>query len=168
MSKKTHWKKTDNPNYLGAYAFEEGEEKIGTISKLNLSEKVFNPSTNSEEDCTVAHFKQSDIKPLILNTTNKKTIAEVADSPYIEDWEGVSIQLFVTKVKAFGETVDAVRVRTKPPKVNKPKLTKSHKKYKGIVKKLNSGELELKTVKEHFDIPANLEKHLTEKVINDE
>ena len=30
----THWKKLTNPDYLGAYAFEPGEEKIGTIAAV--------------------------------------------------------------------------------------------------------------------------------------
>ena len=30
----THWKKLTNPDYLGAYAFDKGEEKTATIARV--------------------------------------------------------------------------------------------------------------------------------------
>ena len=108
MSEKTHWKKLNNPDYLGSYAFQPGEEKTVTIDRVER-EMVFNPSNNGKEECTVAHFVE-DVKPLILNTTNCKTIAKVWGTPYIEDWAGRRITLKVKKISAFGEMVDAVRV----------------------------------------------------------
>ena len=30
----THWKKLDNPDYIGAYAFQPGEEKTLTIKNV--------------------------------------------------------------------------------------------------------------------------------------
>ena len=43
MSEKTHWKKLNNPDYLGSYAFQPGEEKTVTIKEVKR-EMVFNPS----------------------------------------------------------------------------------------------------------------------------
>jgi hypothetical protein len=40
-----------------------------------------------------------------------KIIAKVVDSPYIEDWIGKNIVIYSAKVKAFGEVVDALRVK---------------------------------------------------------
>lgn len=105
----THWKKLNNPDYLGAYAFDRGEEKIATIERVDRETIVGAEGKKSEE--TVVHFAQHDIKPLILNSTNAKMIARVLDTPYIEEWTGGSIVLVVREVKAFGETVDAVRVK---------------------------------------------------------
>jgi len=113
MENKTHWKKFNNPDYLGAYAFQPGEEKTVTIREVKR-EMVYNPSNNGKEECTVAHFVE-DVKPLILNTTNCKTIAKVWGSPYIEDWAGRKITLKVKKISAFGEMVDAVRVSQDRP-----------------------------------------------------
>ena len=111
---KTHWKKTTNPHYLGSYAFQPGEEKAVTIAAVG-QEEVTNPAEpDKKELCTVAHFVQPE-KPLILNTTNKKAIARLAGSPYIEDWAGVGIILCVQRVPAFGEIVEAVRVRPVKP-----------------------------------------------------
>jgi hypothetical protein len=113
MSDKTHWKKLTNPDYLGSYAFQPGEEKTVTIKEVKR-EMVFNPSNGSKEECTVAYFVE-DLKPLILNTTNCKTIARVWGTPYVEDWAGRKITLKVKKVSAFGEMVDAVRVSGERP-----------------------------------------------------
>lgn len=110
---KTHWKKYNNPDYLGAYAFQPGEEKTVTIKEVKR-ELVFNPSGSGKEECTVAHFVE-DVKPLILNVTNCKTISKVWGTPYIEDWAGRRIMLKVKKIMAFGEQVDAVRVSAERP-----------------------------------------------------
>ena len=107
----THWKRLTNPNYLGAYAFEQGEEKTGTIDYVK-SESVMNADGKSEE-CIVAHFKEKDLKPLILNKTNCKTITKLYATPYIENWAGKKITLCVKQVKAFGDVTDAVRVKNK-------------------------------------------------------
>ena len=50
-------------------------------------------------------------KPMILNSTNAKMIQKLLKTPYIEEWSGHRIQIGVEMVKAFGEIVDALRVR---------------------------------------------------------
>ena len=75
METKTHWKKLNNPDYLGSYAFQPGEEKTLTIKEVKR-ELVYNPSGSGKEECTVVYF-QEDVKPLILNATNAKTITKV-------------------------------------------------------------------------------------------
>ena len=110
----THWKKLTNPNYLGSYAFQPGEEKPLTIRNI-CTEEVTNPNEpERKETCVVAHFQQQE-KPLILNKTNLKAIARLAGTPNVEEWEGVGIILCVQKVRAFGELVDGVRIRPVKP-----------------------------------------------------
>ena len=112
----THWKKLNNPDYLGAYAFQPGEEIIATIG--SVGRETITNADGKKEECTVAHFTApAGIKPMILNPTNCKTIEKVAGTPYIEQWQGVMIQLYVTQVKAFGDVVDAVRVRPNKPRI---------------------------------------------------
>ena len=112
----THWKKLTNPNYLGSYAFQPGEEKPLTI-KTVCTEAVTSPEKpDQKETCIVAYFQQPE-KPLILNKTNCKSIERLAGTPNIEEWAGVGVILCVQRVKAFGELVDAVRIRPVPPYV---------------------------------------------------
>ena len=55
---------------------------------------------------------------MILNSTNAKMIQKLLKTPYIEEWAGHSIQIGVEMVKAFGEIVDALRVRSFLPETN--------------------------------------------------
>lgn len=110
----THWKKLNNPDYLGAYAFDPGEEKVGTIAYVR-QESVMG-ADGKKEECTVVHFTEKELKPLILNVTNCKAITKLYKSPYIEDWAGKAIVMRVQNVKAFGEVVEAVRIKPEIPK----------------------------------------------------
>ena len=115
---KTHWKKLTNPDYLGAYALDDGKDVILTISYVR-EEKVTG-SDGKKDDCVVCHFSER-VKPMILNSTNLKTITKLFGTPYIEDWSGRRIQIGIEKVKAFGDVVDALRVRKFIPAENVPK-----------------------------------------------
>lgn len=114
---KTHWKKVvAESDYLGEADFEENEEKIGTISHVIKSEKI--KSAEGTSDKAVVHFKEEGLKPLILNVSRSKSITKVAGSPFFEDWVGIPIQMYLEhNIKAFGDIVSAVRVRTKRPNV---------------------------------------------------
>lgn len=109
----THWKKLTNPDYLGAYALEPGQELTVTIN--TVKREMVTGADGKKEECTVCYFKESNIKPMILNSTNCKTITKLYATPYIEQWQNKQIILISEKVKAFGEIVDALRVKkTKP------------------------------------------------------
>jgi hypothetical protein len=116
----THWKKLENPDYIGAYAFQPGEEKTVTIQRVQR--EMVNGPDGKREECTVLHFRENE-KPLILNATNGKMVAKMAGTPYIEQWSGIRIAIGVEKVRAFGDYVDAVRVKNK--KLPQIKLTGS-------------------------------------------
>lgn len=112
MAEHIHWKKTTNPAYLGAYAFEDGKDMIVQVKDVRI-ETVQNQQ--GKEDKPVMYF-EGDTKPLILNTTNMKTIEKVTGSPYMDEWIGKKLQLGTMMVAAFGTTTDAVRVREWAPK----------------------------------------------------
>ena len=112
---KTHWKKLTNPDYLGAYSLagENGyTEKVVVIESVR--QETVTGTDGKKEMCMVAHLVNE--KPMILNATNCKAIAKVAGSSFVEDWAGVAVTLFVQQgVKAFGDVVDALRIRPKAP-----------------------------------------------------
>lgn len=109
----THWKKLSNPNYLGAYSIEDGNDLILTISAVRQEEVI--GTDGKKEECIVCYFSDSP-KPMILNSTNAKMIQKLLNTPYIEQWAGHKVQIGVEKVKAFGDVVEALRVRKFPPK----------------------------------------------------
>jgi hypothetical protein len=112
----THWKKLTNPDYLGAYSIEDGQDLVLTISKVQVETVV--GSDGKKEECMVCYFHDSP-KPMILNSTNAKQITKLLGTPYIEHWAGHKIQIGIEKVKAFGDLVEALRVRKFLPKVVK-------------------------------------------------
>jgi hypothetical protein len=154
----THWKSLQNNDYIGAYAFQPGEEKIGTIKDVTV-ESVPNPQGKSEP-CMVVRFTQTDMKPLICNVTNSKAIEKVAGSPFIENWAGVSIQLYTTEVSAFGSTVEAVRVRPKAPKLTKPDLTPDHPKFPGALESIRSGQTTVEAIRKYYTVSDEVAKLL--------
>jgi hypothetical protein len=107
----THWKKLTNPNYIGSHDLEQGQELKVTIESVSTEMvKCFDGKALKEESCIVAKLKGAK-KPLILNKTNCKIIARNFDTPYIEQWAGKTIIMYIAKVRAFGETVDAIRIK---------------------------------------------------------
>ena len=108
MTSKTHWKKLINPNYIGAYSLEEGEDLTVKIDFVQVEEII---GTGGKKDTgSVMHLVNQ--KPMILNSTNSKTIAKLY-GPYIEDWQGKLITLFASTTKMAGETVECLRIRPK-------------------------------------------------------
>ena len=117
---ETHWKKMTNPTYLGSYEFAPGEKKTLTIDRV-VQEQV-QGSDGKKEECIVCYFLET--KPMILNVTNCKAIEKAHGTPYIEQWSGKEVTLYTTKVSAFGQTVDAVRIEQTAPQP-KPFMTES-------------------------------------------
>lgn len=110
MAELTHWKKLTNPDYLGAYALEPGKDLVVTIK--SVANEIVTGTDGKKETCTVMRFAENGIKPMVLNATNSKTITKLFKTPYIEQWAGRKIQIYVEKgVKAFGDVVDALRIR---------------------------------------------------------
>jgi len=107
----THWKKLTDPNYIGAHDFQPNQELTVTIESIKKERiELFSGKGLEVKDCILATFKGAK-KPMILNKENMKLIQKVTGTPYIEQWEGKVITLHVVPVRAFGETVDAVRVK---------------------------------------------------------
>lgn len=105
----THWKKLTNPDYLGAYALEPGQDLVVTIK--SVANETVTGTDGKKETCMVMRFSEN-VKPMVLNATNSKTITKLLKTPYIEYWAGRKIQIYVQEgVKAFGEVVDALRIR---------------------------------------------------------
>lgn len=107
---KTHWKKAYNPNYFGAWCFAPGQDMVLTIA--SVAQEPVSDEKGKTELCMVVHWAENGAKPLICNKTNAKAIEKLVGSPYIEDWKGQRLQLYVDHNVRFGrEKVDGVRIR---------------------------------------------------------
>ena len=124
MSEKVHWKKVvSDPVYIGEADFEPGEEKVLTIASVNTKETIVTNEGKSTK--AVVHWVEKE-KSMILNVARAKAIQKVTGTPYMDEWVGKKVQLYIdNKVKAFGEIVSAVRVRPYAPKIAAKQEVKS-------------------------------------------
>lgn len=162
---KTHWRKLVHPLYIGAYELMDGtanKELIVTIEKVKR--EVITGADGKKEECTVCSLKGQ--KPMILNTTNQKTMTKLFGSPYIEDWAGKSMTLYVARIKAFGDTVDALRVRDKPPVIMLPELTPTHEKWNGAITALKAGNVTIDAIKKQYTLTKENEATLNAAIQN--
>ncbi|MBQ6436759.1 hypothetical protein IJJ27_04380 [bacterium] len=157
MTQKTHWKKLTNPNYLGSWDIPQGGELVVTIKQV-VQEKVMS-TRGEQEDCIVAKL-DGGFKPLILNATNCKTIAKLCESNFIEDWAGHRIVLITQKVRAFGEVVDAIRVKSTASK--KEVLSPASPRWSGALQALRDGKTSVAVILKNFTVPSQYLKELRE------
>lgn len=61
-------------------------------------------------------------KPLVLNRTNFKAIADIAGSENMNEWAGTVVNLFVIKVQYKREVYDAIRIREPQGRSKKSKI----------------------------------------------
>lgn len=154
---KTHWKKLNNPDYIGAY------ELMGVCDELIVKIKEVKQvkvkgSDGKKELCTVAYLYNQ--KPFIVNSTNAKTITNIYATPFIEDWKDKEIVLFVAQIKAFGDIVDALRV--KPIKPQKEVLNDKHPKFADAKKAIQNKSVTMDMIKKKYSIDLQTEKLLTD------
>lgn len=152
---KTHWKKLSNPDYIGAYSLMQGDKPIDlTVTIRSVRVEKVKDQNGKEGECMVAQLVNQ--KPFIINKTNAKTITKLYDTPYIEDWQGKTITLFVAKVRVGGETVDALRVRPVRPKLagqnELPDLNPQHEKWSGAVTAITGGNTTLDAIQKKYTL----------------
>lgn len=120
---KTHWKKYFNYEYLGTDSLPNGEDLILTIKELKTEDVI--GSGGKKDTCLICYFHE-DIKPMIMNRTNCKTIAKIYETPYTEEWGGYKIQLFAKNgIQAFGTITDGLRIREIKPQLDELKDIKA-------------------------------------------
>lgn len=156
----THWKLLTDQNYIGAYSLKPGEERIVEIHAV--SKQPVKGTDGTEKQCTVATLKGE--KPFILNRTNCKTLTKIFKSPYIENWKGKKIIIYVDpNVKAFGDVVEALRIRPTAPIL--PTLDPKSPKWSGAVKALKEKIVTVEKIKEQYSLSADNEKLLLTEMI---
>lgn len=124
---KTHFKGAFKSPYLSS-ADLAGPTNL-TISHVTFAKDA---TKKTRDSFNTAHFvekelgKDHQLKPMILNVTNCKTLKTLTGSPYLEDWVNVPVTIYVDdKVKNRGQIVEGLRISPVPPVVEKPWLDKS-------------------------------------------
>lgn len=145
---KTHFKKLRNPNYIGSYELMTGDKPIELVVTIEKSVKEMVQNGDKKEEAMVVYLKGQ--KPMIVNSTNAKAISSATGSPYIEDWVGKKITLYVAQIKAFGEKVDALRVKKEAPSL--PVLNVSHPKWNDAIAALKAGNTTVDKIKLSYQV----------------
>jgi hypothetical protein len=116
MTDNTHYRKVFDSPYLSSMDVVEPidlviERVTQETDKTKKTKDTFNTAYFVEK-----HIRPGEkLKPMIFNATNSKTMAKLANSPYIEDWAGLRIRVYVEKGIKFGrDTVDGLRVMPAP------------------------------------------------------
>ena len=105
-----------SPDFLGSWDIEElpNKEIIVTIEKIVDEEVIAN---GQKEICTVCYWTDKTVKKMIMNITNKKTLARLYHTKDTEKLKGKAVVIGIDKVKAFGGIHDALRIRHRIPQV---------------------------------------------------
>ncbi len=107
-----------NPNYLGSWDLEElPNREITLIIDRFADEEVV--ANGKSETVTVCYWTDKTVKPMILNLTNKKTLARLYKTKESEKLKGKAVVIGIDKVKAFGDIWDALRIRGRIPQMPK-------------------------------------------------
>jgi len=78
-------------------------KRVGVVIDEVKMEKL------GDDDKLCVYFQGKE-KGIVLNKTNANMIAEIAKSDDTDDWNGVRISLYPTKVDYQGKRVDAIRI----------------------------------------------------------
>lgn len=153
--KKHHWRSLTNPDYIGAYSLEPGQDLTVTIE--TVKRELITSTGGKKEECTVAKLLGQ--KPFIINRTNAKTISQLYGTPYIEDWEGKQITLYVTTTKLAGDDVECLRIRKEIPK--KPELVIGSKEFEKAKSAVKNGYT-IEDIETKYSVSEQTKKALTE------
>jgi len=163
METKTHWKKVFNSEYLGSCDLEDGKD-LKAIVKNVVVKKVKN-TDGKEQERNVAFFTDAKLKPMVLNATNCKVMKKFAKSPFINDWNNITIQIYVKDdIRAFGDITEGLRIRDIQPKLDKPKLTPNSPAWNNAITFLQ-GAGTMQNIKTKYDISVADEELLKNAVL---
>ena len=109
-----HWRNEFKQNFFASNLMpENGSDVVLTIKEVRPEELM---NTDGQRKHSLVCYWAEQALPMVLNKTNCRVIAKLLRENDYTKWGGHRIQLYVDHaVKAFGETVDGLRVRAKLP-----------------------------------------------------
>lgn len=155
---KTHYRKAFNSPYLSSADIVE--PTVLTVSHVKLES---DKSKKSKDQFNTAYFVEKEIrageplKPMILNSTNSRTMATLADSKFIDDWQNIPVTVYVDSNVRFGrDTVEGLRISTEKPRTTKPELQPNTKAWTNAIAAFQR-DGNLNAVKKRMTISADNE-----------
>ena len=160
---KTHYRKAFNSPYLSSADIVE--PTVLTIKRVSLEP---DKTKKSKECFNTAYFVEKEIrhgeelKPMILNATNSRTMKALTNSAFIDDWLNVPVTVYIDTNVRFGrDTVEGLRISTTKASTVKPTLTPDSDEWARAVDAVGrDGNTD--SIKEHRTISAKHERVLME------
>lgn len=122
---KTHYRKAFDSPYLSSADIVEP-----TVLTVKCVKLEADRTKKTKDLFNTAYFVEKEIrpgeqlKPMILNATNSKTMKGLTGSAFIDDWNNVRITIYVDGAVRFGkETVEGLRISPHAPEAVKKTLT---------------------------------------------
>lgn len=161
---KTHYRKVFKSDHLGVADLEDlVEAKSNLVFTItHVKQEIGAKVAGKKGNFNIAYFKEN-IKPFVLNAGNSKILKGFSGgSSFVEDWGGITIQLYIDNNVRFGaEIVGGVRINPNPPK-QREQLTPDHKAWPNAVAAFKR-EGNLKKVMEHMDITKDNQELIMEQ-----
>lgn len=107
------YQKTLDKTYLGHWDVPDNGDLVVTIDHFEKNDLKSSPSAATEKK-HICYFK--DAKPMVVNKTNLKLLAQATGSDKFEDWEGKTVALYAAPVPQ-ADSGKGLRFRPYLPKV---------------------------------------------------
>ena len=164
QKEKTHYRKAFNSPYLSSADLVEPTTL--TISHVTYSGDA---TKKTKDHFNTAHFVEKELrpgeplKPMILNAGNSRTMKVLTGSAYIDDWNNVTVQIYVDGNVRFGrETVEGLRISPNKVNAKKPDLKPGGNDWARAVEAVaRAGNTDV--VREHRSLTAANERKLMEE-----
>lgn len=118
---KTHWKNVMDYQYLGAYSLSAANVERIVLTIQNVKPEEVKGENGKVDVLPVVYFEESSVKgvlvkPMVFNKTNCK-VMENLYSPFLEDWVGKRVEVYLTETKLKRDLVPCLRIEKKilPP-----------------------------------------------------
>jgi len=145
-----HYRYSGKLSHIGCESLPNGKDITVTIERISFVEnEVIN---GDKQSAWVCYFKPNEYfkLPMILNATNRKRLAKLSGTPYLETVQNLTVTLTQEMDKAIGggkdfalriSNIKASQVQAEKPIIKQP-LTLTSEKYEGLKKWLSeSGTL---------------------------
>lgn len=132
---KTHYRKVFNSPYLSS-----ADIIAPTVLTIARVVQEINQTKKSKDMFNTAYFVEKEIrpgevlKPMVLNATNSRIMANLTGSKFIEDWSNIAVTIYVEGGISFGrDTVEGLRISTEKAMVQKKELLQNTPAWKHAI-----------------------------------
>lgn len=162
-NEKTHYRKAFDSPYLSSADIVEPTAL--TINHVTLEA---DKTKKTNDKFNTAYFVEKELrpgeklKPMILNASNSKTMKNLSNSAFIDDWQNIRVTVYVDPNVRFGkELVEGLRISPNVPE--RRVLTPEAIKAWGKAKEAFQRDGNLKSVLAHVDISPEHQEQLMEE-----